>query len=343
MASHTGNDASTAGERPTRPSPAPTGVEVVCLGETMLMFAPPPHETLEYALEYRVFNGGAESNVAIGLQRLGVDAAWVGKLPDNALGRKVVNEIRSFGVNCNGVVWSDRGRVGTFFFEWGAPPRPMLTIYDRQDSAATTLRADELDWEAIGAARWLHLTGITPATSETCRQMTIEVARRARQAGLRVSFDVNYRSLLWSPERARQVCAELLPHVNLLVATEADMAMLLGETLRCEEALRQLYARGTFDAAVMTCGSDGSLGIDEAGLCRSPGYRLQLVNRLGAGDAFMAGLLYGYGCTGQSLQAGLDWGGAMAALKMTVPQNIPLIHRGDVERLLAGRNPDLVR
>ena len=300
----------------------------------MLMFAPPRYELIEHCDQFTAYSGGSESNVAIGLQRLGIRAGWIGKLPDNPLGRKVVNGIRALGVDTSACVWTAEGRVGTFFVEWGAYPRLLKTIYDRACSAAATLTAEELDWEYIAQAEWLHLSGITPALSQTCRQSTIQIAAHARERGCRVSFDVNYRSLLWSPDEARDAFCEILPYVNLLIATEADARLLLGQAPGREALLERLYELYAPDAIVITCGADGSMACDGAGVYRSHGYRVHTVNRLGAGDAFDAGLLYGYLTSG--LQAGLDYGSAMAALKLTIPQNVPLIDLPDVERLLSG-------
>ncbi|NLG50502.1 MAG: sugar kinase [Chloroflexi bacterium] len=320
-------------------------VRVVCLGETMLMLAPPPYELLEYCEQFGVYSGGAESNVAIGLERLGVHAGWIGKLPRHALGSKVVNGIRCFGVDTSRVVWSDEGRVGTFFFQWGAAPRPLLTIYDRAGSAATTLLADELDWDYIARAEWLELTGITPALSPTCRVMAREVAQRARALGVKVAFDVNYRSLLWTHAEARVACEEILPWVNLLVATETDMGMLLGGDVSSaqdsQQALAAIQRRYQMDAVVMTRGGEGCLAYDGREFYQACGHPVQVVNRLGAGDAFVAGLLYG--CLQDNLPAGLRIGMAMSALKLTIPQNIPLVDKQDVERLVNGRASDLIR
>ena len=312
---------------------------VICIGETMLMLAPPANELIEYSPGFTSLLGGAEVNVAIGLERLGVHTGWIGKLPRNALGRKIVNETRSFGIDTSAVVWTDEGRVGLFFVEWGAKPRRINTIYDRANSAATTLTADELDWQYILGARCVHLTGINLALSETCRNTTHDIAVRARARGVRVSFDVNYRSLLWSPDEARAALAEVLLDVDLLVATESDVAMLLEKALPREDALRCLHERYSLDAAVMTLGGDGSLAFDGERFCRSYGYSVQAVNRLGAGDAFVAGLLYGY--LRSDLQLGLDYGSAMAALKMTIPQNTPLVSKDDVERLMDGHEAAL--
>jgi 2-dehydro-3-deoxygluconokinase len=187
----------------------------------------------------------------------------------------------------------------------------------------------------------LHLTGITPALSATCRKSTQEIVVRAREQGCKVSFDLNYRSLLWSPGEARAAFQEILPYVNLVIATAGDAIILLEQGPEREELAKHLFKMYAPDAVVITCGADGSLAYDGDHLYRSRGYRVQIVNRLGAGDAFDAGLLYGTLTSG--LQAGLDYGSAMAALKMTVPQNTPLIEREDVERLLAGNDLDVLR
>ncbi|MGC9346534.1 MAG: PfkB family carbohydrate kinase [Anaerolineae bacterium] len=314
---------------------------VICLGETMIMFGPPRHELMEHSETFRALIGGAEANVAVGLERLGLHAGWIGKLPRNALGRWVVNGTRRYGVDTSGVVWSDSGRVGTFFVEFGAKPRPTKTIYDRADSAATTLEAEELDWDYIAQAEWLHMTGITPALSETCRRSTVEIARRASEAGCKISFDLNYRSKLWTPEDARTSWKEVLAYVDLIITTEADAAILLGEEPERETALRRIFELTTPYAAVMTCGGAGSMAFDGDAVISLPSWPLELVNRLGAGDAFAAGLLYGL--MEADLKTGLAYGNAMSALKFTVPQNLPLIDREDVERLLSGSDLRLVR
>jgi 2-dehydro-3-deoxygluconokinase len=317
------------------------GPQVICIGETMLMLAPPPHELVEYCDHFVALNGGAESNVAIGLERLGIHAGWIGKLPRNALGRKIVNEIRSFGVDVSSVVWTERGRVGTFFVEWGAPPRPLATIYDRTGSAATTLAAEDLDWNHVRRARWLVLTGITPALSPICRRSTPAIARRARQLGVKVAFDINYRSLLWTADELRESCREILPHVSLLVGTESDMGMLVEGSSSREKVLQTLMGEYDLEAAVMTLGGEGCLAYDGSAFHRAPAHPAQIVNRLGAGDAFVAGLLYGYLL--HDLPTALVYGMAMAVLKLTIPQNIPLVVREDVERLVNGDRSDLVR
>lgn len=305
------------------------------------MFAPPGHALIEESHQFVAYIGGSEANVAVGLERLGIHAGWIGKLPRNALGRKVVNGIRAYGVDTSAVIWTPEGRVGTFYVEWGAPPRPTKTIYDRAHSTATTLTAGDLAWDKVAQAEWLHLTGITPALSATCRESVPEIVRRARSLDVRVSFDLNYRALLWSPEDARDAWQATLPHANLIIATETDAALLVQAQPPRETLVRHLFDTYRPDAVVLTCGGDEGIAYNGQCLYRVPTHPLQVVNRIGAGDAFDAGLLYGI--LTADLQTGLKYGNAMAALKMTVPQNLPLVEREDVMRLVTGDRAYLVR
>ena len=319
-----------------------SAVEVVCIGETMLMFAPSRYELIECSDIFRAYNGGAESNVAIGLERLGIHTSWISKVPSNALGRKVVNEIRGYGVDTSHVIWTEEGRVGLFFVEFGTQPRPSTTIYDRADSAFSTLKAEELDWQFISQAKVIHLTGITPALSEACRQTTIEIVKRAQEFDLPVSFDVNYRAMLWEKERAKKAFDEILPNVNIIIATQPDAIMLLGREENPRKMLQELKAKYSCDIVALTLSSEGSMAFDGDEFYKGKSYPIEeQVNRLGAGDAFDAGLLYGY--LNFDLQTGLYYGGAMAALKHTVPQNIPILNKEDIERLIQGKETDILR
>jgi len=307
----------------------------------MLMLAPPRYELIEHCDQFTAYVGGSEANVAIGLERLGMHAGWIGKLRDNVLGRKIVNGIRAHGVDTSACIWAGEGRVGVFFVEWGVHPRPVRTIYDRAGSSAATLTPKDIDWGYVGRAEWLLMTGITPALSEGCCRSAPEIARRARELDCKVCFDVNYRSLLWPAEEACAACRKILPHVNICVATETDAAMLAGEELEAGDLAMKLCNTWELEAAVVTCGVEGSAAFDGTQRLRSEGYDVQVVNRIGAGDAFDAGLLYGY--ITADLRAGLEIGSAMAALKMTIPQNIPLVELTDIQSLLSGRDTSLIR
>lgn len=308
-------------------------VEAVTIGETMIMFAPPPFQLIENSNTFIAMLGGAETNVSIGLERLGMHSGWISKLVDNALGRKILNTMRSYGVDVSRVILTDMGRVGLFFVEFGAEPRPLKTIYDRAGSAFTTLRPEEIDWEYISQAEILHQTGITPALSECCRELTIKAAEKAREMGVKTSFDVNYRSLLWSPDEARRCLDKILPNIDILISTWRDANILLNDELPPEEAALRLKKEYGSEVVVITLGDKGSIARTTR-IFRGRPHPVREVNPLGAGDAFAAGFIYGY--LRRDVQAGLEYGSAMAALKITLPVNIPVIERQDVERLIRG-------
>jgi len=314
--------------------------EVVTIGETMLMFAPPPFHRIEYADIFMAMIGGAEANVAIGLQRLGVNSGWISKLVDNPLGRKILNTIRGFGVDVSRVVLTKEGRIGIFFVEFGAEPRPLRTIYDRKGSAITTFKPNEIDWEYVGHAKLLHQTGITPALSSCCRDLTLEAAEKAREMGVKNSFDINYRSLLWKPDEARRILDMILPNIDILISTLSDACLMLEDKLPPETAASEMQKKYGCEVVVITLGGEGSIAKSDK-IYRGRPYHSTEVNRLGAGDAFAAGFLYGY--LKKGVQAGLEYGGAMAALKFTVPLNIPVIDKEEVDDLLKGVREGVIR
>jgi len=176
--------------------------DVITFGETMLRLSAPGYGRLEEAVTLDVRIGGSESNTAVALARLGLRSAWWSKLPTNPLGRRIENEIRRWGVDTSGVIWDESppARAGLYFLDFGVAPRGIDVYYDRAASAASALVPEEINPERIAQARLLHLTGITPALSPSCAQATERALALARQARTAVSFDVNYRAKLWSPE-----------------------------------------------------------------------------------------------------------------------------------------------
>ena len=314
--------------------------EAVTIGETMLMFAPPPFHRIEYANVFMAMIGGAEANVAIGLQRLGMESGWISKLVDNPLGRKILNTIRGYGVDVSRVVLTKKGRIGIFFVEFGAEPRPLKTIYDREGSAITTLEPSEIDWEYVGRAKLLHQTGITPALSSCCRNLTLKAAEKAKEMGLKNSFDINYRSLLWKPDEARRTLSIILSNVDILISTLKDANMMLEDELPPEEAAAKMRKEYGCEVVVITLGAEGSIARSDR-TYRGRAYHSTEVNRLGAGDAFAAGFLYGY--LKKGVQAGLEYGGAMAALKFTVPVNVPVLDKEEIHDLLKGVKEGVIR
>ena len=307
-------------------------LDVVTFGETMWRLSPPGHARLEEAVSLDVRIGGAESNTAVALTRLGLRAAWWSKLPANPLGRRIENEIRRWGVDTSGVLWEEApsARAGVYFLDFGAAPRGIDVYYDRAGSAASTIAPEDVNAETIARARLLHLTGITPALSPSCAQATARALALARQAGIAVSFDVNYRARLWTPEAAQRVLEPLLAQVDVLLCPLRDAAAVFHLTGEGPEVARQLRARFHAGTVVVTVAEEGAVACDDQGDRSVASLPVgSIVDRVGAGDAFCAGVLMGF--LQGDLALGLEYGVAMAALKHTMPGDLLLSTRAEID------------
>jgi 2-dehydro-3-deoxygluconokinase len=313
----------------------------VTLGETLVRFSPKGYLRLDQTLELEAIPGGAESNVAVALARLGVHAGWISKLPDHPLSRLIVGEIRRHGVDTSRVVWTSEGRVGTYFFERGVPPRPPRVWYDRKGSAVTALQDDEVDWPYLTSARVVLVTGITPALSPRLRDLTKRIAREVRSAGKLFALDVNYRAKLWSPQEAAVCLAELLPSVGILFCGRGDAERVFGLTGEAEAVARSFREKFGVPTVVLTLGAQGSLALADKVYRQRRVPPLEIVDPLGAGDAFAAGFLCGF--LEEGVQRGLDLGGATAALACTIVGDFAFITRAEVEELLASEDQEIQR
>jgi 2-dehydro-3-deoxygluconokinase len=330
--------------------------DIVTFGEAMVRLSPPNFQRLEQAASFDVQIGGAEYSVACAAARLGLRSAWISRLPDNPLGRRVANKAREHGVDTSHIVWAKEGRVGLYFFEFGAAPRASSVLYDRAPSAIAQIRPGEVDWKAaLSGAKWFHVSGITPALSGTAAETTAESIAAARAAGVCVSYDLNYRKKLWPAEQARKVQEPLLAGVDLLLTNEEDPKVLFGidagqdasfKTVSVE-AYRVIAGklRERFGArrVAVTLRENPSVwknfwsavALEAGGFHEGPRYELEIVDRLGGGDSFTAGMLYGL-ATRDSLEYGLRFGLAFSALKHTSPGDLNWSTRGEVEELMKG-------
>jgi 2-dehydro-3-deoxygluconokinase len=316
-------------------------LDVIGLGDAMVSFSPPGFLRLEQATQMEVWPTGAEANAAVALARLGKRVGWISKLPENPLSRLIVAAVSRHGVDTSRVVWTPEGRVGTLFYERAVPPRPPRVWYDRTDSAFTTLRASELDWDYLTAAQVVLMAGTAPALSSVLRETTREIATRVRAAGRLFALDVNYRAKLWSPREAGDYLATLLPLVNILFCGLRDAARLFDASGEPEAVGRRLQERFGISTVVLTLGSEGALAV--AGrVHRGPRVRqATVVDPVGAGDAFAGGFLCGYLEGG--VQRGLEMGSAAGALHCTIPGDFAYITRAEVEELLASDDDDIQR
>jgi 2-dehydro-3-deoxygluconokinase len=312
--------------------------DLLAIGEVMLRLAISSPARVETTRQLDVQIGGAEANVAAAVARLGLRAAWLSALPANAWGRRIRRELAGHGVDCAHVRMVEGARVGLYFLEFGVPPRPIRVLYDRRDSAFAGLTPEAIDWTAVREARCVHLSGITPALGPGPRA----VVERALREAATISFDVNYRAALWPPAEARAFAERVLPlarHVFLGQAEAETVFGLGGPAEATLEALARLAPKATI---ALLQGEAGSTVLADGRLWR-PGRRhaVQVVDPVGAGDAFVAGFLWKT-LTGAPPQERVDAGAAVAALKCSMWGDIALVDVRDVEELTAG-GPDVRR
>lgn len=307
--------------------------DLVTLGETMIRLTPPTRSRLEEASRLELRVGGAESNVAAGLAHLGKRAAWLSALPASPLGRRVASDLAGHGVDLSLVSWSDDARLGIYFVEVGAAPRPTRVFYDRRGSAASALVLSDAMRAAIGGARRLHLSGITPALSDACLRAAEEARDLAGRHGVPLSFDVNYRALLWSPADAARTLEPFCRAADLVVIAHRDAVALFGASERRHEAVGELQRRWG-GRLVISGGEEGASAAEGDEIVEASAFPTEIVDRFGAGDALTAGILCRL-LEGASLAQALRFGVALAALKLTIPGDVVTVTRAEVDALLA--------
>jgi 2-dehydro-3-deoxygluconokinase len=309
-------------------------VDLVTFGEAMVRLTPPGFQRLEQASSFDVHVGGSELNVAVLAARLGIKSRWVSRLPDNALGRMIGARAREQGVDVH-VEWAAETRAGLYFVELDAGSRARNVLYDRAGSAISRVTPGSIDWgepSMFAGARWYHVSGITPALSDGAAKVTAESLVAAKRAGLTVSYDLNYRSKLWSAQQARAVQEPLLEHVDLLITTAEDARVVFGLGAESHDTLQKRF---DLSAVVITLGEGPHAAIARADgkMHTAPRYEVEVVDRIGVGDAFCGGLI-----VSRLEQRGWDdavrFAAATAALKHRIPGDFCLVTRDEVDQHL---------
>src|SRR5687768_8696369 len=289
--------------------------DVTSFGEMLLRLSTPSGDRLEVAKHLDIFPAGAEANVLSLLARLNRKTRWAGALPRNSLGRLAANALRIAGVDTSGVIWNELGRMGTYYVEFGAPPRGIQVTYDRAHSCITQLKPDEIDLDSLLDTRLLHLTGITPALSASCHQIILEASQQARQHGVPISFDVNYRQKLWNEADAQKTLLPLIQNIELLFCSANDAARLFNCTGSDLEISQQMLQLSHAKYVVITTGDRGALLWNGKEWLNVSSRATQIIDRLGAGDALAAGVMHGW--LDNDLAAGLRYGVTLAALALS--------------------------
>lgn len=318
--------------------------EVVTFGEAMIRLSPPNFRRLEQTSSLDLQVGGAELNTAVALARFGRSTAWVSRLTRNSLGRVIAQQAQAAGVTTDHVVWTDQDRVGLYFLEFGAAPRASSVLYDRKGAAIAGITPDMVPWAAILAGvRWLHVTGITPALSPSAAETTREALQAARAAGVMTSMDLNYRAKLWSEADAGRWMTEFMQFTDVLITTEEDTERVFRITGKdYEDVAAQLARRFPLKTIAITLRENPlvwkntwtAIAYQNGMLYRTRSYEVEIVDRLGAGDSFAAGLIHGM--LDGDLQRGLDFGVAASALKHSIPGDFAWLTHEEVESLLRG-------
>ncbi|MBQ6594075.1 MAG: sugar kinase [Clostridia bacterium] len=330
--------------------------KIVGFGDFLVRLSPPGYLRFLQADSFDINYTGAEANVLVSLALMGEDTEFVTRVPDNDIGRAAVRSLGRYGVGTRHVAWGGE-RLGVFYLEKGASQRPSRIVYDRKYTSIATCRTEDFDWDAIlEGGGWFHVTGITPALSETMPEVTIDACRRAHEAGLTVSCDLNYRKNLWTSAQAKAAMERILPYVDLLVANEedadkvldiraADTDIVAGKLNRdgYRDVAAQIIAKYGVKAVAVSLRRSISASDNEwGGMLYTEGeahfsktYPIHIVDRVGGGDSFSAGLIYGM-VHGYSAQDTIEYAVAASCLKQTIEMDFNLSTVEEVTRLMNG-------
>lgn len=335
--------------------------KTVTFGEIMLRLKSPDNQRLFQSPTLEATFGGGEANVAVSLATLGKEAAFVSSVPDNSIGQGAINELRRYGVDTRFIRKEKNGRLGIYFLENGSCSRPSSVIYDRQDSCISKAKNTDFNWELIlNDTNWFHVTGITPAISQSGADLAMQAVSAAKKSGATVSLDLNYRKKLWNyGKTAPEVMCALAEKVDVLIANEEDIQKSLGINAPTVDVTKGKLERKDFktlaekvkakfpNIKIVAITLRESISADKNGwsavlsgeskFLTSKEYLIEdIVDRVGAGDAFSAGLIYGLQEYGEDEQSALEFATAASCLKHTISGDFNLSSKQEILTLMAG-------
>ncbi len=331
-------------------------MKIVTFGEIMLRLQPPGHQRFIQAQTLEATFGGGEANVAVSLANYGADAYFVTKLPSNPIGDKCVAELKKYSVRTDYIARGGE-RLGIYFIEKGASQRASQVVYDRAYSAVSTVSGAEFDWDTIfDGADWFHFTGITPALGDAAADATLTACKKAREKGVKVSCDLNFRKKLWTSEKANKVMSEIMPFVNVVIANEEDSEKVFGIKASntnitgghlsdegYHEVCKKLKDKFGFDKVAITLRESISASInnwsgllyDGESFYKSKKYEINIVDRVGGGDSFGGGLIYSL-LSGFNMQDSIEFAVAASCLKHSVEGDFNIVTADEVKSLAKG-------
>ena len=331
-------------------------MKYVCFGEIMGRLSPVGYKRFVQADTFEVIYGGGEANVAASLANFGMDAAYVTKLPDNDIGRSALRTLRAHGVDTSKIAWGGE-RLGLYYCEKGASQRPSKVVYDRKYSSISAATVADFDWRKIfEGVSWFHFTGITPALSDSCAEICLDACRTAKEMGVTVSCDLNFRKNLWTTEKAGRVMGELMPFVDVAIANEEDCEKVFGIKASgtditggklshdgYKDVAKQLSERFNIPTVAITLrGSISASDNNWAAMLYANGeyhfsrnYAVHIVDRVGGGDSFGAGLIYAL-TNGYTAGDALEFAVAASALKHSIEGDMNEVSVAEVKALAGG-------
>jgi 2-dehydro-3-deoxygluconokinase len=315
--------------------------DVTTFGEGQLRYCVPAGKRLEQATQFEVFVTGTEANVTSLLSRLGWRCGWLTGLPNNPLGRRVVNEYKLSGLDVSAVVWFPAGKLATYYVEYAHPPRSTQVYFDRANTCFTSLTTNQIDWDYLLDTNLLHLSGLTVPLSPTVRDIIIEAVQWAKAKGIRISFDMNYRQRVWSVEEAAATVKPIIKEVDLLFCGRGDAQRVFGCSGSPQEIVQQLAELTNAGHIVTSLSGEGLIGWDRQQFYHQPAREVVLVDRIGAGDAMVGGVLHGW-LQGDFVK-GLRYGALTAALALSQWGDPVMTSPAELETLLTSSPTDITR
>ncbi len=318
--------------------------DLISFGEVMLRLSPPDKDKISQSEVFEKNCGGSEFNVASGAANLGIRSAIVTKLPKNKLGHFIARRIRYGNVSDDYVVWdnSDNKRLGVYYYESGVYPRKSAVVYDRAASSVCSLYLSEIPRDIYAKTRVFHISSISLALGQTLRETAVEIIKRMKEYGVAISFDVNYRATLWSEEEARGVIKEILPLVDILFVSEETSRRMMQKTGTLDEIMKsyadeygcKIVATTRREVVSPTKHNFGSRIYCDGKFYEEPHYmNIEVIDRVGSGDAYVAGVLYGI-LSGGNIEDAMSYGNALSAIKNTVSGDMSISSIDEVNSVI---------
>lgn len=325
--------------------------DLLSLGELLLRLSPEGNERLVRGDTFQKQVGGAELNVAVGASLLGLHTGVVTKLPANDMGNFVKNKVRSYGISDDFFVYdhSHDARLGMYYYEYGAYPRKPKVIYDRQNSSFYSINENDFSDDMYKSTTCFHTTGITLALCKETRKTAFDMIRRFKETGTIISFDVNFRGNLWSGDEARECIEQILPYVDIFFCSEDTARLTFKKTGTAKEMMKSFTEEYPISIVASTqrvvhspkCHTFGSVIYDASKKMyyeEEPYRNIEVIDRIGSGDAYIAGALYGMLSSGGDCMKAVMYGNAASAVKNTIPGDLPTSDIDEINTIIKEHN-----